>query len=192
MFKAIHLLLQTKQMKSEAGKMIVDAFRKKGNLNYATDPVTQLEHALQCAMMAENAGAGKSLILAALLHDIGHILDKNEIPDSLSKNLDDKHEESGYQFLKKHFGREVAEPVRLHVAAKRYLCAVQPDYILHLSPTSIKSLKDQRGPMKYDEMREFEANPYFPDAVLLRKWDDAAKMQNTHTKSLEQFLEFLL
>ena len=114
-------------------------------------------------------------LAAALLHDIGHIIDDQAMPTHDLENLDDSHEARAYDWLKEHFGVAVADPVRLHVAAKRYLCTVEPEYQSQLSPTSLKSFYDQGGTMSSEEREEFEREVYYHQAVQLRRWDDLAK-----------------
>ncbi|MCU0711049.1 MAG: hypothetical protein MUC43_03245 [Pirellula sp.] len=154
---------------------IIALYRQRGTEIYGDEKVTQAEHAIQSAVLAERQGAVDSQIVAALLHDIGHILGEDKLPASDLENLDDGHENRAYHWLCEHFGREVADPIRLHVAAKRYLCTVTPDYCETLSPTSYKSYLDQGGPMSEAELQEFRQEPFFEQAIALRRWDDQAK-----------------
>ena len=170
---------------------IYKAFNEKGSAQYGEEAVTQLQHALQCGQCAIDDGADAKLVTAALLHDIGHILSDDNLPDSCNENLDDKHEAKGYDFLLKHFGHEVADPVRLHVVAKRYLCTKDPEYQNHLSPTSLKSYFDQGGPMSNNERVQFEAEPFFENAVRLRYWDDIAKDREKTTMQLTEFEPYI-
>lgn len=164
--------------------------RERGDSEYGGEPVTQLEHALQCAMLAEAAGSSAALISAALLHDVGHLL--HALPDDAPDNgIDDVHEELGYRYLQKVFGDSVAEPVRLHVPAKRYMCATIAGYQDQLSPPSVQSLRLQGGPMSEEEVRDFEQNPFVRDAVRLREWDDTAKVPDLETPPLEHYAKFL-
>jgi predicted HD phosphohydrolase len=141
-------------------------------------------------MLAEDSGAPPSLICAALLHDVGHLL--HELPDDAPDHgVDDVHERLGYDFLRRSFIPEVSEPVRLHVAAKRYLCAADADYFATLSPPSVQSLAMQGGPFNDREAREFEAHPHFQHSVELRRWDDLAKVEGLETPSLAHFLSYL-
>lgn len=171
---------------NETIKTIVEAFTNRGNEHYGED-VTQLEHALQCGSLAIAEQASDQMVAAALLHDIGHILGNASEPTDWNQSFDDQHEEIGYQFLVDHFGMDVAEPVRLHVAAKRYLCTCQPKYLAELSAASLKSFHDQGGLMSESEVKEFEASPYFNDSLILRKWDDQAKSSESATLELEDF-----
>jgi predicted HD phosphohydrolase len=149
--------------------------------------VTQLEHAIQSALLAKQANAEDSLIAAALLHDIGHLLGNAPLPTSETQNYDDKHENRAYGWLREHFGARVADPVRLHVAAKRYLCTVDPSYCDFLSPTSLKSFHDQGGVMNAEEKAAFEQEKYFQEALRLRRWDDEAKDPSIVIPAIEEF-----
>ena len=153
---------------------IEDIFDRRGAESYLGENVTMSQHMLQAAQCAEKSGADDSLIVAALLHDIGHY--KNEIPEtSLAKGIDNYHEEAGANFLEDYFPISVVEPIRQHVAAKRYLCAVKSDYLERLSPASVHTLNLQGGPMNKEEVKEFEKNDYLEQCVKLRYWDEDAK-----------------
>lgn len=164
-------------------------FEHKGHLNYGVEAVTQLQHALQCGTLAIQEEAKNELVIAAFLHDIGHLLGEENLSNNLKSNLDDKHEELGYHFLKQNFSPEVSEPVRLHVAAKRYLCTIQADYADQLSPTSYESFIDQGGSMTLEEQSAFEAEAFYKDAVKLRKWDDVGKKSTMETYPITEFLD---
>jgi [1-hydroxy-2-(trimethylamino)ethyl]phosphonate dioxygenase len=170
---------------------IHNAFHTHGSSQYGNESVTQLQHALQCGQCAIDTQSSAQLVTAALLHDIGHILSDEKMPTSTDQNLDDKHEDKGYQFLLRHFGTEVADPVRLHVVAKRYLCTKDPDYQKKLSPTSLKSFFDQGGPMSYEEQKQFESEKHFENAVRLRQWDDIAKDCQATTMELSAFEPYI-
>ena len=162
----------------------------KGQKQYGLHDVTQLQHALQSAWLAEQDGADAPLIAAALLHDIGHMAHAlGENP--AAAGVDDRHEEVGHAFLVRWFGPEVTEPVRLHVAAKRYLCAVEPDYFSHLSPDSVLSLNLQGGPMTAEEVAAFRALPHAAHAVRLRRYDEAAKVKDLETPPPETFMTYV-
>ena len=159
---------------------------KRGGEAYFGEPVSQLEHALQAAWFATQANSAPALVAAALLHDIGHLLhDLGE--DVADEGVDTRHEEAGYDWLLARFGPAVAEPVRLHVAAKRYLCSVDPDYFALLSPASVQSLALQGGPFTPEQAREFERLRWYRDAVQLRRWDDAAKQPGLAVPPLEDY-----
>jgi phosphonate degradation associated HDIG domain protein len=162
-------------------------FRERGDSEYGGEAVTQREHALQAAMLAERAGADSALIAAALLHDVGHLL--HDLPaDAPDLGIDDAHEEAAARWLAEWLPPQAVEPVRLHVAAKRYLCATDPAYFARLSAPSIQSLKLQGGPMSQQEVADFRASPHFAAAVRLRAWDEAAKIPGLPTPDVEHFL----
>lgn len=165
---------------------IVDLFAQRGDSQYGHEAVTQREHALQCGWLAEQAEVSSELIVAALLHDVGHLL--HDLPaDAPDRGLDDRHETSGYHFLRKRFGPAVSEPVRLHVAAKRYLCTVEPAYRQQLSEPSLVSLRLQGDQMSEAEQQEFRENPHAEAALQLRRWDDSAKVALRITPDISHF-----
>jgi len=165
-------------------------FAARGDSEYGGEAVSQREHALQAAAAAVADGADEPLVAAALLHDVGHLL--HDLPaDAPEAGIDDHHENSAARFLAAHFGPEVCEPVRLHVAAKRYLTAVEPDYLAKLSGPSVTSLMLQGGPMRAAEQEAFRANPHWQAAVRLRRYDEAAKVAGAATPSLADFLPLL-
>ena len=170
--------------------ILKELFDRRGNSEYGGEAVSQIEHALQTASLAEQDGAPPPLIVAALLHDIGHLL--HDLPDDApDQGLDDRHEVSGRRFLDKHFGPEVTDPVRLHVAAKRFLCAVDPSYLNQLSPPSLVSLRLQGGPMNEKELADFRAERFWEEALRLRRWDDQAKVADLATPPLDHFLQYV-
>jgi [1-hydroxy-2-(trimethylamino)ethyl]phosphonate dioxygenase len=169
---------------------IAEIFEKRGAGAYFGEPVSQLEHALQAAHFATEEEAPEAMIVAALLHDIGHLIE--EMPEDIAEQgIDAHHEEIGLAWLQKRFGREVSEPVYLHVAAKRYLCATDAEYLGKLSPASVLSLKLQGGPMSETQVKEFEANKYFREAVRLRLWDDRSKIEGLATPPLEYYASMI-
>jgi [1-hydroxy-2-(trimethylamino)ethyl]phosphonate dioxygenase len=165
-------------------------FAERGSAEYRGEAVTQIEHALQSATLAERDGLGPEGIAAALLHDIGHLLHGHG-EDCASEGIDDRHEELGVRFLSRGFGLAVTEPIRLHVEAKRYLAANRPGYFDRLSPASIQSLELQGGPMTPGEVREFEAEPYFSVALKVREYDDCAKAIGLRTSPFAHFRKYL-
>jgi phosphonate degradation associated HDIG domain protein len=169
---------------------ILRLFARRGASAYHGEAVSQAEHALQAAELAEREGAPDRLVVAALLHDVGHLLDGQD-EDLAHRGVDGRHEEAGGAWLARHFGPEVIEPIRLHVAAKRYLCAVDPAYLDGLSPASRLSLAVQGGPMEAEECAQFEANPYYRDAVRLRHWDDTAKVPGLEVPALDHYRDRL-
>jgi phosphonate degradation associated HDIG domain protein len=170
---------------------IIETFRARGDEGYGLEAVSQRQHALQAATLAVDGAADEQLVAAALLHDIGHIMGESSLPDSVEENLDDAHERRAHGWLSQHFGPAVADPVRLHVAAKRYLCTVEPAYTKTLSPASLKSFHDQGGLMSDDERTAFEAEPFYREAITLRRWDDQAKDPSLQTQPLEHFVPCL-
>jgi hypothetical protein len=142
---------------------------------YFGEAITQLEHGLQSAYFAETGGASETVIIAALLHDIGHLL--VDVPANLADWKEDAlHEVTGADWLATYFDPAVTEPIRLHVPAKRYLCATDSAYFSRLSQASVHTLKLQGGPMTTQEVEQFQANPYHQDAVLLRLCDEQGKV----------------
>jgi len=169
---------------------LIRLYEDRGDSDYGGEQVSQLEHALQSAALAEQEQASPALIAAALLHDVGHLL--HELPDDAPDHgIDDHHESSAGNYLRRLFSDDVIEPIRLHVAAKRYLCAVDAGYLRQLSEPSIVSLRLQGGPMTPEEVAQFEANPFAADAVRLRKWDDTAKVPELPTPPLSHFAMYL-
>jgi phosphonate degradation associated HDIG domain protein len=169
---------------------ICTLFARKGGRAYDGEGVTQLEHALQTAALAEAHGAPSPLVAAALLHDLGHMInDQGDTPTL--RGIDDRHQYAALPFLRGSFGDAVLEPIRLHVEAKRYLCATQPGYYEALSSDSKRSLALQGGAHDDAQSAEFIARPYAADAVEVRLWDDQAKMPGAATPTLAHFLAVL-
>jgi phosphonate degradation associated HDIG domain protein len=168
-------------------------FAAKGDRIYTGEPVTQLEHALQSAEAAERDGASDELILAAFLHDLGHLInDQGETPTL--RGIDDRHEYVALPFLRGVFADGVLQPIRLHVEAKRYLCArgdgrnTGAEYWANLSADSKRSLELQGGIFSTAEADAFIAQPFAADAVRLRLWDDLAKVAKAPTPPIERYL----
>ena len=162
-------------------------FARRGHEQYAGEPVTQLEHALQTALLAEHAGADDELVTACLLHDLGHLTqDLGESPTL--RGVDDVHQYAAIPFLRGLFGERVLGGVQLHVDAKRYLCATVAGYEAALSADSQRSLKLQGGVFNAQQAAEFIARPGAADAVKLRQWDDLAKTEGLATPPLSHFL----
>jgi phosphonate degradation associated HDIG domain protein len=165
---------------------LFDILAGAGADRYGDECVSQLEHALQCAYLAERETSDPALITAALLHDVGHLMHK--LGDNAARDgIDDRHEMLGYKFLRKHFGDEVSEPVRLHVDAKRYLCAIESKYFDTLSPASVRSLELQGGPFSDAEVEAFYARPFAREAIKVRRWDERAKIAGLETPDLRHF-----
>ena len=159
-----------------------------GERQYGREAVSQLEHALQCATLAERDGAAPAQVTAALLHDLGHLVDGQGAPEpDVEIEGDLRHEERAARYLSRWFGPEVTEPIRLHVPAKRYLVATDPAYGTLLSPESARSLELQGGAMDAGEAEAFRRQPYAAEAVALRRWDDLAKAPDATTPPLQHF-----
>tara|TARA_B100000287_G_scaffold297148_1_gene280284 strand:+ start:1296 stop:1832 length:537 start_codon:yes stop_codon:yes gene_type:complete len=167
---------------------IIDKFQNNKSL-YIGEKVTIAEHMIQSAMIAEKTKSKDTLICSCLLHDYGHfILDD---PDELVREKKDgKHEDVGYEYLKKYFKEEIVEPIKNHVLAKRYLARDQKYFNL-LSPASITSLKLQGGLMSDDEAQTFEKNKYFKDSIKLRRFDEAAKNEGVKIKDIIEYKSLL-
>ena len=158
----------------------------RGSGRYGLSAVTQKEHALQSAQLALKRGLGDALVIAALFHDLGHLLVGDDV-DLAEQGVDDLHEETSANALEALFGRDVAEPVRLHVAAKRYLCAVNPAYYDTLSEDSRRSLLLQGGPMSQTEVAAFDKLEHRAVALALRLIDDEAKVAGLPTAGLDAY-----
>jgi gamma-butyrobetaine dioxygenase len=165
---------------------IAALFASEGLAGYLGEDVTQAVHMLQTAALAERDGAGDALIAAALLHDVGHFTG-TITGEELMQGTDNRHSDQGAAWLARWFGPEVTEPVRLHVDAKRYLCATEPGYQALLSPASVYTLAVQGGPMQGAELAEFAANPHAAGACRVRRWDDAAKDPSAPVPPLDHF-----
>lgn len=161
-------------------------FNQRGSGAYFGEDVSMTEHALQAAYFAQAAAAPPALIVAALLHDIGHLIEN--VSDDLAEwTSDAHHEQSGGHWLAQRFRPEVSEPVRLHVPAKRYLLATDDKYFAKLSPASVVTLKLQGGPMTALEVAKFKTERYGSDAVLIRQCDDRGKVAGLKTPGLTDY-----
>ncbi|MES2946873.1 MAG: phosphonate degradation HD-domain oxygenase [Pseudomonadota bacterium] len=163
-------------------------FEQRGGEQYSGEPVTQLQHALQTAALGEAEGASDELVTAALLHDLGHLLQNLGETPSL-RGVDDVHQYFALPFLRGIFSDEVLNPIKLHVDAKRYLCATRPAYHTALSDDSKRSLLLQGGIFSAEEVVRFMAQPGAGDAVRLRLWDDLAKDASKITPPLAHFMK---
>jgi [1-hydroxy-2-(trimethylamino)ethyl]phosphonate dioxygenase len=157
-----------------------------GGEAYFGEPVTVLEHSLQSAWFVHNKGSDDALVAAALLHDVGHLL-HSEGEDVANRGIDTRHEELAAEALAAHFPSEVLDPIRMHVAAKRYLYFANPRYLASLSPASVESLALQGGTMTADEAAAFMAQPHAEQAVVLRHADDAAKVAGLKVPELGNY-----
>ena len=163
---------------------IINKYQTNNDL-YIGEKVTMSEHMIQSAMLAEQNRSSESLICACLLHDYGHFIIDD--PDFLvSKSLDGKHEDMGFDFLKDYFKPEVIEPIKLHVQAKRYLCRNKSYYEILSDPSKI-SLKLQGGVMNDEEARKFISLKFYKDAIILRKYDDDGKIPNIKMKKIDDY-----
>lgn len=167
---------------------IAQLFARRGGEQYAGEPVTQLQHALQTAWLAEQAGEEDELVTAALLHDLGHLLHDLGATPTL-QGVDDIHQYRALPFLRGLFSDAVIDAIKLHVDAKRYLCATRPVYFESLSQDSVRSLALQGGIFSAEEAQAFIAQPGAQAAVRLRIWDDLAKSEGLSTPPLAHFLE---
>jgi phosphonate degradation associated HDIG domain protein len=162
-------------------------FARHGSAQYSGEPVTQLEHALQCAYLAEQSEASDELVTACLLHDLGHLLNEQGETPTL-RGIDDTHQYFALPFLRGLFPDAVLDPIKLHVDAKRYLCRASEGYWAKLSEDSKRSLELQGGVFDPDQAAAFLRQPGAQDAVLLRQWDDLGKQADWQTPSLAHFM----
>jgi [1-hydroxy-2-(trimethylamino)ethyl]phosphonate dioxygenase len=169
---------------------IADILTRRGAESYLGEAVTMQQHMLQCAHLAERAGADEDLVAAALLHDIGHYTGEFG-DDYIERGVDNLHEVSGARVLEGLFPPVVVDCVRLHVAAKRYLCATNPGYYDRLSSASVATLALQGGPMNPKECAGFESEPHYRDAVLVRLWDDEGKDPALKTPDFAHYVPLL-
>lgn len=169
---------------------IVHLFETRGHARYDGEPVTQQEHALQTAHFAEQSGAGSDLITAALLHDLGHLLHGMQGSPTI-EGVDDLHQYLCIPFLRGLFGEATLAPIRMHVEAKRYLCARESGYLASLSADSVRSLSLQGGVFTQDQAREFAARPFAQEAIALRRWDDQAKDGQATPPELSHFVHHM-
>ncbi|MBK5330941.1 MAG: hypothetical protein JJD93_03165 [Ilumatobacteraceae bacterium] len=178
----------------EALRAIELAFNSAEGMAYLGEDVTMVQHQLQAGALA--GGCHDALVVAALLHDIGHVIgcEEGEIDASaaLADQRDAHHDAAGARWLSRWFGPDVTEPVRLHVAAKRYLVATEPGYGAKLSDASIHTLHLQGGPMSRQQAHEFEGLPYALDAVALRRLDEAAKDVSKNAPGFDTYRDVLV
>lgn len=170
---------------------IVDLYATWGH-DYYSENISQLSHAVQCASLAQAYGASEELVVAALLHDIGHLMDLAEHgsrPEAFETDLG--HEAIGAQALSKILPTAVTAPIALHVAAKRWRCTADPAYFDTLSPASVASLALQGGPMTDDERARFEAHPQSRAATQLREWDDTGKATDAEDPPFDRFVPMM-
>lgn len=169
---------------------LLQLFIDRGTLPYGSEAVSQLDHALQCAALATTAHQPAEMVAACLLHDLGHLVHHLGVR-AADQGIDDCHEYRAIPYLTAQFSAAVWQPIRLHVQAKRYLCATDPQYWQALSEGSKETLVLQGGPFSEAEATAFMAQPYAAAAVQLRRWDDLAKVPNLPTPSLRDFIPVL-
>ena len=177
---------------------IAELFASEGAADYLGEPVTVAAHLLQAGALAQDSGAPAALVAAALLHDVGHLRgadahtgDIELSGRELMAGTDNNHGERGAVWLAQWFPPSVSEPVRLHVAAKRYLCATEPSYFGQLSEASVYTLSVQGGPMTDAEARDFEREPHAADAIGVRRWDDQAKDPSADVPAFDHYRPLL-
>ena len=177
-------------IKNVNSKNIVDfigsIFERRGGEEYLGEPVTMGQHMLQGATMAEQSKEPDDIIIGALLHDIGHFTSEFGT-FSMEDKKDRYHEDAGAAVLEHFFPKVITDCCRYHVAAKRYLCATNPEYFQKLSAASVHSLNLQGGPMSETEIKEFERNPNLKKILTVRLYDDAGKIPNMDTPSFWHF-----
>jgi predicted HD phosphohydrolase len=161
-------------------------YAARGHLSYG-EGISQIEHALQCAARAQSRGAPPHLVLAALVHDVGHLLDNEQ--DAVERDLG--HEIAGAAALEGLFGEAVCAPIALHVAAKRYLCHREPAYMARLSAASRASLALQGGPLDAAAAAAFEQRPGWREAVELRRCDDDGKREDAAARGMSDMAALL-
>jgi phosphonate degradation associated HDIG domain protein len=178
----------TKEKAVETGNMILEMYRDYGGEEYAGEKLSQLEHMVQAAQLAEKQGCDDEVILAAFLHDIGHLCqDKLETNEMGGFGIVD-HETIGAQYLKElGFSEKIVKLVGSHVNAKRYLTCKDPDYYASLSEASKKTLVYQGGKMSSEEAEAFERSPLFDLIIQMRKWDEQAKIENQPIPDLRHY-----
>jgi 2-amino-1-hydroxyethylphosphonate dioxygenase (glycine-forming) len=184
-------------MTSEQAKKITDEifelYENYGGAEYAGEKVSQLEHMVQAAQLAEEQGYDEEVILAAFLHDVGHISEAAKGDNEMGGFGIKDHEEIGAEFLRgKGFSKKVARLVESHVEAKRYLTIKDPAYYAQLSDASKKTLEYQGGPMTEDEAAAFEQYPLFDLIIKMRKWDEEAKIEHKPLPDLQHYRQLMV
>ncbi len=164
------------------------AFERCGDQHYG-EALTQSAHMLQCAYQASQAGEPETVVIAALLHDFGHLIEDAE--QALTDGIDAEHEALGAAFLSRYFPPSITRPIALHVAAKRYLCRVEPGYLDRLSAGSLLTLELQGGPFTQDQADAFKADPFSAEAIRLRRYDECGKAMGLDVPDLESYAPML-
>ncbi|MGE0758609.1 MAG: HD domain-containing protein [Pirellulaceae bacterium] len=164
-------------------------YRERGERHYGEN-VSEREHALQTAHFARQFGEADAIVVACLLHDVGHLL--HDLGEHIANaGVDARHEDLGADALRGRLPDVIVEPIRLHVTAKRYLCWKDPRYLAGLSPASRLSLELQGGVMSDDEAHEFERHPHFDGAVRVRRYDDMGKVAGLETDDFDSYRELI-
>jgi predicted HD phosphohydrolase len=194
----VKLMKPRNQATEKFMEFLFGIFERGMSVAYGKSEISMCSHMLQTANFAEKDGAPPELIAASLLHDIGHFgtdfsleFNDNRHKAMLSVTRDRFHEHVGGDLLEEFLGSDVAEPVRLHVSAKRYLCAVDPKYFENLAETTRHTLNLQGGIMTFEEVQLFESNPHYHAAAKLRRWDDLATHQERKIPSFENYQKLL-
>jgi [1-hydroxy-2-(trimethylamino)ethyl]phosphonate dioxygenase len=182
--------MSTEIVAFDSPEAVIALMVSRGGESYFGESVTVLEHCLQTAWFARQKASSDALIAAALLHDVGHLLHR-ESEDVAEHGVDTHHEELADRMLSAHLPAAVTEPIRLHVAAKRYLCFADSSYLDALSPSSVLSLRLQGGPMSTEEAAAFLALPFGLEAIALRHWDDEAKVPDLAVPEIDSYLPLL-
>lgn len=169
----------------------IEGLFEKWGQQFYSEKLSQTAHAVQCAELAEESGASSELVLAALLHDIGHLIDLEMSEGKEEHDFDTEHEATGARTISPLFPPAVAAPIAMHVAAKRYLCSIEPTYFDGLSEASVATLALQGGPMNAEETERFAKMPHADNAVSLRRWDDLGKDTSKDMNPLDEFRRLL-
>ena len=169
----------------------IEALYSSWGSNKYDEQISQIEHAVQCAEFARHAEADDELIVATLLHDIGHLLELEQKDGNPNLNKNDEHESSGAAYLARHFSSAVTAPIALHVEAKRFLCTTEETYFAQLSPASVRSLELQGGKMSASEVERFAKHPASERAVALRRWDELGKSLEPSGLTFLDFRDYL-
>jgi phosphonate degradation associated HDIG domain protein len=183
----------TREKAVQVADTIINLYRQHGGSEYAGEKVSQLEHMVQAAQLAESGGFDEEVVLAAFLHDIGHIAEEATGENEMDEYGIKDHEALGAQYLSEHgFSSKISKLVASHVQAKRYLTRSDPDYFNQLSEASRKTLDFQGGMMTVEEAEAFERDPLFSEIVLMRRWDEKAKIQDKPMPDLNHFHEMIV
>lgn len=177
----------------QTADLVISLYEKYGGDDYIGEPVSQVEHMCQSAILAENEGYNDEIILAAFFHDIGHLCEHiMEVKQMDGYGVVD-HEKLGADFLlEKGFSGNIASLVRNHVQAKRYLTFSNEDYYNQLSEASKKTLEFQGGRMSAEEALAFQADPLFEMHIRLRQWDEKAKLENQPLPLLKKYRDMMI